>query len=299
MEIYTQYFNSFKDASGHARNLSRGSGRSLKVNRHGGGFNVHIPQILRRRSDDLLAIAAEKLFSQRVNVGAFSAGVLMLFHQGQAGALIAEDSLVIEAFRRSDSSLSDASVSEISDYLSEYSSEQQAGIINNVKGIYHELAFVEAENSDMDAWTAAIMPSTNHPGVDVVMSNSVTGEITELQLKATDSVSYASSAVEQHPNVGVIGTSEVAFGNPDITDSGFSNESLTEDVTSAAEALQGVGGEELIGEMVGDALTGGAFTGVIAAAGALNSDRNSEDIAADIGKAVLRGTLLVFGLSFF
>jgi hypothetical protein len=241
----------------------------------------------------------EKLISNRVDVGAFSAGILMLMDQQAAERLVADDSLVIAAFRRSDSSLSDASVAEISEYLTAYSPEQQAGIINNVKGIYHELAYVDAENSDLDAWTAEIMPATNHPGVDVVMSNSITGEVAELQLKATDSVSYLADAAERYPDVAVVATTEVASTSSSIADSGFSNEQISEEVLGTATALQSGGEEFLVDEIVGDVLTGGAITGVLGAAKAISSKGENDDIAGDIAKAAIRGLLFAFGLSFF
>lgn len=299
MAYCTQYFHHFKDASILARDLSAEYGKTIKVNRHGRGFNVHVPEHLWQRAQELLAQAAEKLISQRVNVGAFSAGVLMLMDKQRADALLAEDSLVIEAFRRSDSSLSEASVSEIAEYFSAYSPEQQAGIINNVKGIYHELLFVEAENSDLDFWTAEIMPATNHPGVDVVMSNSITGEVTELQLKATDSASYVADAAVKYPEVTIATTSEVADGGAAYTTTGFSNEELTDDVTQTVEAMQSASEDLMAEEIVGAALTGGMLTGVVGVARALSGKGDSEEIATDVGKAVVRGLLFAFGLSLF
>lgn len=299
MDRHTQYFHNFKEASNFAKDLSKDSGKSIKVNRHGRGFSIHIPEHLLARTEELVTKAAEKLISHRVNVGAFSAGILMLLDQNGTRVLVPDDSLVIEAFRRSDSSLTTASVNDIAEYLTGYGPEQQAGIINNVKGIYHELAFVNAENADLDAWTAEIMPVTNYPGADVVMSNSITGEVVELQLKATDSLSYVTAAAERYPDVSIAATSEVAAGNTAIADSGFSNEMITADVSNTAAAMQSAGEEAIFGEVLGDVLTGGAITGVLGAANALGGKGKSDDIAGDVAKAALRGLLFAFGLSFF
>ena len=130
----------------------------------------------------MIGAAAENLIKQRVNIELFSATTLTLMDSGTAITRIAEDSLVIEAFRRSDNQLTNASVAEISEYFSEYSLEAQQGIISNVKGIYHELAFVDHKNTDDDLWFAELMPrildrsikllSVFMSGNKIVLSNS-------------------------------------------------------------------------------------------------------------------------------
>ena len=49
-----------------------------------------------------------------------------------------ESQLVLDALRRSDRDLTNASEAELSNYLDSYDAEQLKGIANNVKGIYHE-----------------------------------------------------------------------------------------------------------------------------------------------------------------
>lgn len=298
MDYYKQFFHNFKDASHLARALSHDCGRTIKVNRHVGGYNVHVPRHLYARAMELLSEAAESLVNQRVNVGAFSAGILMLMDRQRADSLLAEDSLVVEAFRRSDSGLSDATVADISEYLSAYTPEQQAGIINNVKGIYHELAFVAAENSDGDAWSAEIMPMTNHPGVDVLLSNPTTGEVVELQLKATDSPSYVAEAATKNPDVTILTTSEVAQGGREYGSTGFTNEGLIQDVEDAVTALQSSAESAGVSELLGVGATAGVITALLAGAKAVSGKAiNEEDLVVDVGKALVRGVLFSLGVS--
>ncbi|MEZ5482343.1 MAG: hypothetical protein R3E73_09235 [Porticoccaceae bacterium] len=85
--------------------------------------------------------------------------------------------LVLDAFRRSTPKLAGASPDEIADYLRSYSDESLPGVLANVKGIYHELYYVELENSDGDDWGAEIMGSVSHEAVDVRLTNLRTGEV--------------------------------------------------------------------------------------------------------------------------
>ncbi len=62
-------------------------------------------------------------------------------------------------------------------YVSGLSDAQLDGLISNIKGIYHELLFVAAENADGDAYSAALFEETNYPGADVLITNELTGEV--------------------------------------------------------------------------------------------------------------------------
>ncbi len=84
----------------------------------------------------------------------------------------------------------------------------------------------------------------NHPVTDIVID----GE--EIQLKASDSVTYVNSALEEST---VMATSEVAM-KTDAIDSGISNEDLTDQVANA------LGGTVLdVGDMAFDGLLGAGF----------------------------------------
>ena len=148
-----------------------------------------------------------------------------------------DEQLVLNALRRSKNSLAEASELELSDYVQSLSIEQIGGLKNNVKGIYHELAFQNRENFDGDEYIVELFENTNHAGADVRIINVETGDVAEVQLKATNYVSYVREHNEKYENISVLTTSEVAEGTSDWSSSGFSNENLTADTTSTLDAL--------------------------------------------------------------
>lgn len=230
-----QFFNNFEESANFHRALVVGGQRGVVTRRHHAGFRVSYPPNLESKARKILNEAVEKLAQHSVKIGSFAAGITMLLNQGQG---LTENDLVIEAFRRSDPDLATASVEEISKYLAEYSPEQQVGIINNVKGIYHEVAFVQGENADGDEWSAELIRDPYNPGSDVILKNGLTGETVEVQLKATDSVTYLNEHIDRYPGIDVIATDEVA-AKVGLTGSGFSNEGITEKVQTAVDSLSG------------------------------------------------------------
>lgn len=159
-----------------------------------------------------------------------------------------EDQLVLDALRRSDPDLADASESEVSQYLSEYSAEQLKGIANNVKGIYHELLFVEDYNATHSDTYAELFGATNYPGADVVIRNLESKEVLEeIQLKAAASTGYVMDHVERYPDIPVRATEEVAQKLPEVEGTGFRNEEITSQVTSG---LSGATGDNISTQMV-------------------------------------------------
>lgn len=300
------YFNDYKRAKQVAQRLASDADKWVKVQRSPRkgepGFHVFVPPNTKKDFLDAVGNVAEGLVNHRVAVGTFAATLIMLMDKSSGYQHIPEDSLVLEAFRRSDGDLAGASAEEIAAYFSEYTIVQQQGVINNVKGIYHELAFVQNENIDGDEWTADIMPSTNHPGVDVVMTNTESGEILELQLKATDSVSSVTSSVESVPEgVQVLATQEVASEVTGAESSGLTNEELTSEVNQVADSLNEGAGETLAGEVLDGVLAGGIVTGTIAVAkhAAENEPIDSERLIGDVAKVAVRAVLICFGLSIF
>lgn len=155
----------------------------------------------------------------------------------------------MQALRRSTGELQDATAQELSSYLSALSEAQLRGVASNVKGIYHELLFVQAENADLDEVSATLKEATNHPGGDVefIVDGSVIGEV---QLKAVVSAQSVRAHLERYPDINVLVTDEVASGLVGVGSSGFLNEELTRDVY---ERLGELKGEGLIDEM-GDGL---------------------------------------------
>lgn len=148
-----------------------------------------------------------------------------------------EEELVLQALRRSNSSLTDANVFELSNYVQSLSVEQISGLKNNVKGIYHELAFQRQENLDGDEYIVELFGDTNHAGADVRIVNVETGDVSEVQLKATTYASYVREHNEKYENIDLRVTSEVAELSPDWTSSEFSNAALTADTSSTLQKL--------------------------------------------------------------
>jgi len=148
-----------------------------------------------------------------------------------------EAQLVVEALRRSTSGLAEASHEALGDYLRELSIEQLRGVASNVKGIYHELHFVHAENVDGDSVSAELFGATNHPGADVqlMLDDEV---VAQLQLKATDSTAHLAEHATRYPGIELFATSEIARATG-VRDSGFSNHELGGGVEGTFGALQG------------------------------------------------------------
>lgn len=150
-----------------------------------------------------------------------------------------EDLRVMEAIARSTEDLDETSTpEEIGAYLRSYpEGESRNGLLANIKGIYHELAFANKENTDGDNWTVELEESTTSAGVDAYLTNSVTKERIPIQLKASDDDSSTKSHYEEYPDIGVFGTTEIADGSSRVTSSGFSNTELTDQVSSTSEKL--------------------------------------------------------------
>jgi hypothetical protein len=96
------------------------------------------------------------------------------------------------------------------------SPDSYAGLVGLTKGAYFE-SLVSQDTG------GAPHEHFNHPDTDIVING------VEVQLKATDSISYINSVDQDIP---VIATSEVAL-NTSATDSGFSNENITNTVEQA------------------------------------------------------------------
>lgn len=174
--------------------------------------------------------------TSRAFISVVPAVVLKLLDEN-AHAYTDTEELVIDAIRRSDNSLADADVDEISTRIANYSPEQLQGFTNNVKGIYHELKYAEAENTDGDDCVAELYELTNHPGADIRLVDGSTGEITDIQLKATNVAQQIREHQERYPNVDIQATQEVSETFFDVGSSGFSNVELTDEVTGTFEGM--------------------------------------------------------------
>jgi hypothetical protein len=163
-----------------------------------------------------------------------------------------ESQLVLKALRRSDSDLANASEADLSNYLSECDPEQLKGVANNVKGIYHELLWVEQYNADHETTRAELFDATNHAGADVRIVDVETGEVVaEYQLKATDNVGYVNEHAVRYPEITVIATDEVAMQMDGVQASGNLNAELRVTVDENLDALCGNTIENRVQESVG------------------------------------------------
>ncbi len=147
-----------------------------------------------------------------------------------------DETLILKSLKRANPQLENKNLDEISDYLQELDEDQLLGLSNNVKGILHEIQFVEIENNDGDNITASLFTDTNHKDTDVVLTNSDTGEIFEVQLKVTDSSSYVNDWIENHQNGEILITDELAE-KMGLETSGISNVELTTDVNEFVEKI--------------------------------------------------------------
>ena len=188
-----------------------------------------------------------------ITTGVFSVVVLQLLGEGEM-SFAGDEEIVLEALRRSNNLLSNASNDELSNYVQGLSPEQIAGLTNNIKGIYHELKFAQLENSDGDNYIVELFEDTNHAGADVRIINTLTGDIKEVQLKATDYLSYIQKHNERYEDIEVFATSEVASKSEYITSTEMSNERLTCDVEDTFEKLDSFSQSNLSSSMTVAAL---------------------------------------------
>ena len=179
--------------------------------------------------------------------------------EGKISGWTADQELVLDALRRSKSSLGEASYEALGSYVRRLASEQMQGVASNVKGIFHEMLVERAENLDGDAVKAQLFDATNHPGADIefLMEN---GTVHEVQLKAVQHPSAIVEHFARYPDTEVMATSEVFAVSGDtfagrLFDSKVSNEEIT-DLTR--QTL-----EDLAGESLGDLIRDGVVTSIL------------------------------------
>ncbi len=195
---------------------------------------------LKNASAKLSALArslrAWSLKHPNVTTGIVSVVFLQLL-AGDVSGLSSDEMLVLDALRRSKLDLAHATDEQLANYVQGLNPAQLQGLQNNVKGIYHELRFVEIENTDGDSYIAEVFEATNHPGADVRITNLDTGEVREIQLKATDYINAIKEHNSRYESIEVFATTEISDGYSGIASSGLSNKDLTEDVDTVVEEL--------------------------------------------------------------
>lgn len=175
-----------------------------------------------------------------VSIGVVSSVFLQLLSD-DLPSFDGNEELVMDALRRSSLRLKEATNVEIAEYIQSQNPTQLAGLQNNIKGIYHELRFEKEENADTDEYLVELFELTNHPGADVRITNTLTGEIKEVQLKATDYLSYIKQHNQKYEDIEVFATDEAASQGADITSTGMTNKELNEDVAAVVEELDDYG----------------------------------------------------------
>ncbi len=207
---------------------------------------TELKQFLRRSIND--AGFKSSMIGVPVATGIVSATILKLLSQ-ELPEFTETEEFVLQALRRSNKNLLDASNEDLSQYVKSMDVEQLGGLTSNVKGIYHELSFQNAENTDGDEYIVELFEATNHPGADVRIINTLTGDVTEAQLKATNYASYVQEHNAKYEDISIFATSEVADADPLIASSGFSNKDMTGDTETVFGKLDIDGSPQVLDSM--------------------------------------------------
>lgn len=206
-------------------------------------YSNNWPLLQRRQfSNAFISFAHSKAFAKEMTVnhkpvviGIATALIFKLLSEGELHFNAAEQD-VLDALRRSSTELQNANYEELASYVQGLSPEQLLGLKNNIKGIAHEIRYARLENTDGDEYYVELYEVTNQVGADIRLVNSLTGEVNELQLKATSYGSYIESHFEKYPNIDVLATVEVAIEkNIDTTE--ILNSDLQDDVASTLKGL--------------------------------------------------------------
>lgn len=182
---------------------------------------------------------------------------------GELDGFSAGQELVLQALRRSNSSLRTASDAELGEYVRELDQDQLRGVVSNVKGIYHELLVRRAENIDGDGTTAELFEALNHPGADLEFIVDG-GPVRAVQLKAVQSPDAIAEHFARYPDIDVMATAEVfttlgdAFSGR-VTESGFENGAITRETEDVIALLGGAAGDVVRDGVVTSTLVAGAL----------------------------------------
>ena len=184
-----------------------------------------------------------------VTVGVVSAVTIKLLSEIPT-TFDANEEKVLEALRGSTNDLpDDANVEEISKYLKELKPDQLKGLVSNITGKYHELRYEMFINSQDNNLRAELFDEYNHPGSDIKLINTDTGEVKEFQLKATNYLSYIKEHNKKYKDIEVLATEEVAADAPDIVSTGFYNKDLREEVEDTLDKVEDPIGSEVLSSM--------------------------------------------------
>ena len=191
----------------------------------------------------------------------------------------ANEEKVLEALRGHTNDLpDDANVEEISKYLKELKPDQLKGLVSNITGKYHELRYEMFKNSQDNNLKAELFDEYNHPGADIKLINTETGEVNEFQLKATNYLSYIKEHNKKYKDIEVLATEEGAADAPNIGSTGFSNKNLREEVEDTLDKAEGpfIGSEVLSSMTVSAMIILARNLKVILKGGEMTNDEKSK-----------------------
>ena len=151
-----------------------------------------------------------------------------------------EEQEVFEAARRGYGDLYDATDDEVVDYFTDIDDESWTGHLSNIKGVLFEQEYVD--KLEEEGVEVSLFESTTHPDTDIQIFEDGT-VVEELQLKATDSVSYISSTLVENPDIAIVATTEVASGfeTDMVIDSEISNAALEEVIVDTIVPVTPIG----------------------------------------------------------
>jgi hypothetical protein len=196
--------------------------------------------------------------SPNVTIGTLSAVILQLLSETPHDLKFEDnEQLVLEALRGSNKILSEASIKDLGDYVKNQDPSQLKGLLNSITGKYHELRYQMHVNSTDDNLRVELFEEYNHPGADIKLINTETGEEKVFQLKATDYLSYIKKHNEKYEDISILATEEVAKLDPDIGTTGISNMEIREEVSDVFDSLKskddvdfGVGSSMTVAAMI-------------------------------------------------
>ncbi|MCI5053566.1 MAG: hypothetical protein MRY23_01935 [Pelagibacteraceae bacterium] len=159
----------------------------------------------------------------------------------------------------------DASLDDIRNHLMSYDSDQLQSLIDkNIKGKLFEILVKTRENADGNEWSAEQHPDINHPGTDLVLTNSETGEQIEVQLKSTFNKSYVETEMEKNPDTIFIVSDEVAakINDPRVIPAGLTNDEVSNIARDKAKKfIDGkIDIDDLVINVGGTSLASGVFS---------------------------------------
>lgn len=132
-------------------------------------------------------------------------------------------------------------------HLENLEPEQLTGFISNWKGKYFEVLVRDELNAGntigditlLDGQYAELAESVTQPGWDlqILDENGIT--LDQLQLKATNSVSYINETLERYPEFEIIGSTEIST-SADILNSNIANDTITDQISNIFENVDSV-----------------------------------------------------------